>query len=104
MARDISTIQRNDEIYRRFKKGESIDDLAKKYGMSGRDVRALCKYRRKQDSYYSSQAYLKKYIKEKRLILKQLAIGLKESEIEHLNSLKSEAAIDSYVHDLIMKS
>lgn len=45
---------------------------------------------------------LKKYIKTKIKFLKQFGIYPNEKEKEHMYSLKTEVAVDNYVHDLFM--
>ena len=46
---------------------------------------------------------IKKYIKEKLKILRQLYIVLNGDEMKHLKSLEFEYEIDAYIHRLIME-
>ena len=44
---------------------------------------------------------IKKYIKHKLKLLKELFIFLNKEELEHIYSLESEIAIDNFVRDII---
>lgn len=97
------TRERNNEIYRRVKKGEKIESVAASYGLSVKVVREMVRYRDYKAVDVNSPKYLKAYIKEKIKILKDLGIAVTDEHKKHMESLKTDLEIDQYAHKLIME-
>ena len=51
--------------------------------------------------YTQRERHLKRYIKEKlKMLQEEFLIQLTETEIEHMQNLKTELAVDQYAHTL----
>ena len=51
----------------------------------------------------NTQSHMKKYVKEKISVLRDLCVKLSADDKRHLRSLKTEIAVDNFARDLIKR-